>query len=167
MSCDRTTITFHIFECVKCIKQYKSSIVAFFPKKSTKVSTIQSSWSPVWTVVARVCLSLRFMLMKPYSVVITHARQICPLCTLYYHHLAEGPSHTCDLPRLDSLTWGVRKRVFLEFSVCLCGVSLLSAPLSGAGIYRDDYQSRFHWDAVCVCGKARAKSVEKKNEWDV
>lgn len=46
-------------------------------------------------------------------------------------------------------------------------MSLLSAPLSGAGIYRDDYQSRFHWDAVCVCGKAEAKSVEKKNERDV
>ncbi len=120
--------------------------MAFFSKKSTKVSTIQSSWSPVWTV----CLSLRFMLMKPYSVAVTHQHQICPLCTLYNHHLAEGPSHTCDLPRLDSLTWGVRKRVFLELSGCLCGVSLLSAPLSGAGIYRDDYQSRFHW-CVCVC----------------
>ncbi len=162
MSCDRTTITFHIFKCVKFIKQCKSSIVAFFSKKSTKASRIQSSWSPVWTVVARVCLSLRFMLMKLYSVAITHARQICPLRTLSNHHPAEGPSHTCDLPRLDSPTWGVRKRVFLAVSGCLCGVSLLSAPLSGAGIYRDYYQSRFHWDAVCVCVGKQERRVWRR-----
>lgn len=152
--CDRTTKTFHIFKCVKRIKQCKSSIMAI-SDSSTKAWRIQSSRSPVWSAVARVCLSLHFMLMKQQcvrSVTITHACQICPLRTLSNHHPAEGPSHTCDLPRLDSPTWGVRMRVcvFLAVSGCLCGVSLLSAPLSGAGIYRDDYQSHFHWDAARV-----------------
>lgn len=40
--------------------------------------------------------------------------------------------------------------VFLTVSGCLFGVSLLSAPLSGAGIYKDDYQSLFHWDTLRV-----------------
>lgn len=129
---------------------YVNLALWLFFDESTKASRIQSSWSPVWTVVACVCLSLRFMLMKPYSVAITHARQICPLHTLSNHHPAEGPSHTCDLPRLDIRRANACVCVFLTVSGCLCSMSLLSAPLNGAGIYRDDYQSRFHWDAVCV-----------------
>ncbi len=168
MSCDRTTITFHIFKCVKFIKQCKSSIVAFFSKKSTKASRIQSSWSPVWTVVARVCLSLRFMLMKLYSVAITHARQICPLRTLSNHHPAEGPSHTCDLPRLDSPTWGVRKRVFpRSFWLFMWRVAPFCTSERSWNLQRLLSVSFPLGRGVCVCGKAGAKSVEKKNERDV
>lgn len=170
MRCDRTTITFHIFKCVKRIKQCKSSIMAIFDE-STKAPRIQSSLGPVWSVVAHVCLSLRFMLMRQQrvrSVAITHA---CPLRTLSNHHPAEGPSHTCDLPRLDSPTWGVRMHVcvfssqFLAVYVACRSFLHLWTELE----FTEMIISLVSTGTQCVfmCGKAGAKSVEKNNERDV